>query len=54
MMYILARVPPVAYVKAIDVWMDACLVFVSLVLVEYAIVKVGLLYKICHVLRLIR
>ena len=40
MMYILARVPPVAYVKAIDVWMNFCLLFVSLVLVEYAIVKV--------------
>ena len=32
--------PKVSYVKAIDVWLNGCLIFVVLALVEFAIVNV--------------
>ncbi|XP_034240005.1 LOW QUALITY PROTEIN: glycine receptor subunit alpha-4-like [Thrips palmi] len=36
----LKDIPPVAYVKALDVWMAACMLFVFAALVEFVVVKV--------------
>ncbi|XP_063853458.1 glycine receptor subunit alpha-2-like isoform X3 [Scylla paramamosain] len=35
-----AALPPVSYIKAIDVFMSACTIFVFLVLMEYAVISV--------------
>lgn len=35
-----ADIPPVAYVKALDLWMAGCMVFVFAALAEFVVVKV--------------
>ncbi|MCL4169342.1 UNVERIFIED_CONTAM: hypothetical protein GTU68_019677 [Idotea baltica] len=39
------HLPPVAYIKAIDIWMGGCMVFIFAALGEFTIVKV---LKVTH------
>ena len=40
MLFALRRLPPVAYIKAMDIWMVTCLVFICGAMLEYAFIKV--------------
>lgn len=47
-MSLASELPKVSYVKAIDIWLIACLLFGFSSLVEYAVVQVG---RLTHALK---